>query len=524
MQAGGRGLKSLWRFAMNLGELVSRNARTVPDKDGVIYGQARYTWREVNERCNAVADSLIAAGVKKGDKVAMWMGNTDHFVFAFYGIVKTGAVVVPVNFRLAPPEAEWIFDHCDAVGLIFDSEFSQAIQEMAPRLNKVTAYYSTGEGYDGCTPLSEVYAAGKTADPEIAIDEWDESEIIYTSGTTGRPKGAVLTHHNQMALVTTVSYLVHIAPKDRIFHVAPLFHSAELNLYLNPGTYMGATHVIMREFNPQLVLETIQKERITQFFGAPVMYLFMMKVPNFDDYDLSSVRFFGYGAAPMPAEQVKQMIAKFKTDSFFCLCGLTEGGPGGIALQPEDQIRKAGAGGTYIVNMETKLVDNDEKDVTAPGVVGELVIKGETTMKAYYKNPEATAETIRDGWVHTGDLGVMDEEGYITLVDRKKDMIITGGENVYSKEIEEALAEHPAVYQGVVIGVPHPEWGETVVAVVVLNADQSLTLEELKGFLSPRLADYKIPRALKVVEALPMNVSGKVLKYKLREEYKDAMA
>ncbi len=509
---------------MNLGELVARNARTVPNKEGVIYGQARYTWREVNERCNAVANSLIAAGVKKGDKVAMWMSNTDNFVFAFYGIVKTGAVVVPLNFRLAAPEAEWIFDHCDAVAMLFDAEFSQAVQEMAPRLSKIKTYYSGGERLEGCTPLAEVYASGKTSDPGVSIDEWDESEIIYTSGTTGRPKGAVLTHHNQMVVVTTVCSLVQIMPSDRIFHVAPLFHSAELNLYLNPGTYMGATHVIMKEFSPQAVLETIQNERITQFFGAPVMYLFMMKVPNFDDYDLSSVRYFGYGAAPMAAEQVKRMIAKFKTESFFCLCGLTEGGPGGVALRPEDQIRKAGAGGTYIVNMETKLVDDKDNDVTEPGVVGELVIKGETTMKAYYKNPEATAETIRDGWVHTGDLGTMDAEGYITLVDRKKDMIITGGENVYSKEIEEALAGHPAVSQGVVIGVPHPEWGETVMAVVVPNTDMSLTLEELKEFLVPKLADYKIPRILQLVDALPMNVSGKVLKFKLRDEFKDTAA
>jgi acyl-CoA synthetase (AMP-forming)/AMP-acid ligase II len=509
---------------MHLGELVARNARMIPNKEAVIYNEARYTWKEVNARCNAVANSLIAAGVKKGDKVAMWMSNTDNFVFAFYGITKTGAVAVPVNFRLAAPEAEWIFDHCDAVAILFDAEFGQSIQEMAPRLSKVKTYYTAGDKLEGCTPLSEIYASGETSDPGISIDEWDESEIIYTSGTTGRPKGAVLTHHNQMVVVATVCSLVQIEPMDRVLHVAPLFHSAELNLYLNPTTYMGGTHVIMKEFNPQAVLETIQNERVTQFFGAPVMYLYMMKVPNFDDYDLSSVRYYGYGAAPMAAEQVRQMIDKFKTESFFCLCGLTEGGPGGVALRPEDQIRKAGAGGTYIVNMETKLVDDNDNDVTEPGVVGELVIKGETTMKEYYKNPEATAETIRDGWVHSGDLGVMDEEGYITLVDRKKDMIITGGENVYSKEIEDALAEHPAVYHGVVIGVPHPEWGETVMAVVALNSGQTLTLEELREFLSSRLADYKIPRLLRVVDALPMNVAGKVLKFQLREEFKDAMA
>ena len=223
----------------------------------------------------------------------------------------------------------------------------------------------------------------------------------------------------------------------------------------------------------------------------------------------------------MAAESVKQMINKFKTTNFFCLCGLTEGGPGGVALYPKDQIRKAGASGKYIVNMETKLVDPDDNTITEPGVVGELVIKGETIMKEYYKNPKATAETIRDGWLHSGDLGMMDNEGYITLVDRLKDMIITGGENVYSKEVEDAVYEHPKISSAVVIGIPHPTWGETIMAVVTLQAGQEMTLEELREFLRPRLADYKIPRLMDVIEALPVNVSGKVMKYVLRDQYKD---
>jgi acyl-CoA synthetase (AMP-forming)/AMP-acid ligase II len=226
----------------------------------------------------------------------------------------------------------------------------------------------------------------------------------------------------------------------------------------------------------------------------------------------------------MAAESVRQMIAKFKTDRFFCLCGLTEGGPGGIALLPADQVRKAGAGGRYIVNMESRLTDPEGRTVSAPGVVGELVLKGETLMQGYYGNPQATAETIRDGWLYTGDLGVMDEEGYITLVDRSKDMIITGGENVYSKEVEDAIYEHPAIAEAVIIGVPHPDWGETVMAVAALKPGQALALPELREFLRSRIADYKIPRLLRTVEQLPRNVSGKVLKYRLRETFQPAAA
>lgn len=503
---------------MDLGQLVARNARMIPEKEAIIYEDARYTWKSVNENVNAISNALIRQGLKKGDKVAMWMQNTDLFVFAFYGIVKAGGVAVPVNFRLAAPEAEYIFNHCDAQALIFDDPFEPLVREMKPRLEKVRVFYSAGHSsFEGFDPLADVIATGDKDEPGVNVDEFDDSEILYTSGTTGRPKGALFQHHSQMVIVTTMSSLIGIRPQDRLLHAAPLFHSAELNLYMNPGTYLGCTQIVVKDFIPAKILGLIQKERITQFFGAPVMYTFMMSVPEFEQFDLFSIRYYGYGAAPMAAESVKQMMEKFKTDRFFCLCGFTEAGPGGIALQPEYQISKAGAGGRYIVNMESRLVDIDGNTITAPGVVGELAVKGETIMKGYYKNPEATRETIRDGWVYSGDLGAMDAEGFITLVDRKKDMIITGGENVYSKEVEDAIYEHPAIASAVIIGVPHKSWGETVMAVATLKPGATLSLEGLRTFLKPRIADYKIPRLLEILDALPMNISGKVLKYKLRE-------
>jgi acyl-CoA synthetase (AMP-forming)/AMP-acid ligase II len=503
---------------MDLGTLVTRNAQMIPDKEGIVYGESRYAWKEVNEKVNTVSNALLKGGLKKGDKVVMWMFNSDMFVFVFYGIVKAGGVAVPVNFRLAPPEAEYIFNNCDAVAMVFDDIFEPVIGEMKPRLKNIGAFYSAGSGrFEGFDPLEDVLASGDTGEPDVKVDEFDESEILYTSGTTGRPKGALFVHHNHITLVTSMAALVGIHPKDRILHAAPLFHSAELNLYLNPGTYLGSTHVIMRDFIPDKVLELIEKEKVTQFFGAPIMFTFMMMVPDFDKYDLSSVRYYGYGAAPMAAESVKAMMEKFKSTDFFCLCGFTEGGPAGIGLLPEDQIRKAGAGGKYVPNMECRLVGMDGNTVTEPGVVGELAIKGETIMKGYYKDPEATKEAIKDGWVYSGDLGVMDDEGYITLVDRKKDMIITGGENVYSKEVEDAIYENPKIKEAVIIGVPHQNWGETVVAVACLHEDTSLTIEELREFLKTRIADYKIPRRLEIVAELPRNVSGKVLKYQLRE-------
>ena len=226
---------------MDLGGLVSRNARTVPDKEGLIYEDKRYMWKEVNEKVNAISNTLLKGGLKKGDKVAMWMFNTDLFVFTFYAIAKAGGVAVPVNFRLAPPEAEFIFDHCDAVALVFDDVFEPAVKDMKARFSKIKNIYSAGVGrFPEVESIADVMESGSKDEPQVKVDEFDESEIIYTSGTTGRPKGAVLTHHNQMVLTTSVASLVGMGSKDRILHAAPLFHAAELNLYLHPGTYMEA--------------------------------------------------------------------------------------------------------------------------------------------------------------------------------------------------------------------------------------------------------------------------------------------
>lgn len=350
------------------------------------------------------------------------------------------------------------------------------------------------------------------------IQEYDESTIIYTAGTTGKPKGTLFTHHNN--LMTAISVLIQADTKEygRILHVAPLFHSAQLHLFLLSGTYLGATHVVLKPFDSKEVLETIERERITIFFGVPVMFSLMMSLPDFDRYDISSLRVCMYGAAPMAPETVKQAIKKFKTDQFYNLCGFTEAGPGGVILQPKDQIRKAGAAGKAPINMEARIIDERGNDVPV-GIVGEFVVRSESGMKCYYKDPEATKEAMRDGWLHSGDLGLMDDEGFITLVDRKKDMILTGGENVYSREVEEVLSTHPKILEVAVIGIPHEVWGETVTAVVVLKPGQKLSKEELFDFCKDKLAKYKIPRIMKFKDVLPRNALGKVLKRKLREEY-----
>jgi len=506
---------------MDLGGFLARNSRRHPQKEALIFEERRYTYAELNAAVNSLANGMKELGICKGDKVSIIMQNSDKFVIAYYAILKLGAVVVPLNYRLAAPEVEYVLNDSDSVAVILDPEYKGLLRKIRANVPLLRWCVSTGEEEDFLN-WDTFLANYVDKEPNVQVDLYDDCQILYTSGTTGKPKGALFDHLRIMTVGHNVISTVSLTHHDRIINVAPLYHSAQLDLFLLPGFYVGATHVILKEFHPIKALEAIQAEKISVFFGVPTMFNFMIQMPNFDQYDLKSLRCCLYGAAPMAAETVKRVIEKFGTDQFYNLCGLTEMGPGGIYLPPEEQIPRAGAAGKSILNTEARLVNDQGLDVL-PGQVGELIVRGETMMKEYYKKPEATAETIVDGWLHTGDMGVMDEEGFITLVDRKKDMIITGGENVYSSEVEQAVFAHPGVLDAAVIGVPHPVWGETVTAVVVPREGQSLDEGELIAFLKERLADYKVPRIVRFTDALPRNASGKVMKTELRSTYRDAV-
>ena len=301
-----------------------------------------------------------------------------------------------------------------------------------------------------------------------------------------------------------------------MLHVAPLYHSAALNMLLIGGMMYGATHVILPRFDPETVLEMLERERITQFFGVPTMYTFLLRTPSIATRDLSSLRVCLYGAAPMPATTAEALVAALPGASIIQACGQTEGGPGGILLQHDEVLARPSASGrSAIANTEVHIVDLDGNDV-APGGVGEMIMRGETMMKGYWGNPEATAETVRDGWVHTGDIASIDEDGYITLVDRLKDMIITGGRNVYSVEVESALAGHPAVGDIAIVSRPNEEYGESVVAVVTPRDGATLTFEQLREYGQQCLSSYKLPRELIIIDEIPRNASGKLLKHQIR--------
>jgi acyl-CoA synthetase (AMP-forming)/AMP-acid ligase II len=501
---------------VNIGNLLSLNARKFPEQLAVECEGRSYTYRQFNEQVNKLANGLLEKGVIKGEKVALMMKNSDHFVFSFFAIAKIGAVAVPVNFRLTSSEVQYILEQADAAVVICDMEFEETIA-VASESSDVRMVITIGE------PSKENYFSYESAlstndnEPEVTVSEQDDLEILYTSGTTGQPKGALFDHNRIFKVGITVTINMGIRPHERILHVAPLFHSAQLNLFLISGVALGATHIIHRDFHPVKTLQAIQEHKITHFFGVPAMFNFLLQVPTVAEYDLSSIRRCGYGAAPMAPELVKKSIQLFKTDQFYNLCGLTEGGPGGILLDPEGHERHLGKGGKPIFLTETRVVNEKGIDVK-PGVVGEFIIKSEMVMKEYYKKPEETKSTIKDGWLYTGDLATIDEEGYITLVDRKKDMIITGGENVYSVEVEAVLFEHPAVLDAAIIGLPDEVWGESVCAIIVPKEGAAIDEEELKSFCRQKLAGYKVPRRIVIEEQLPRNASGKILKYQLRQK------
>ncbi len=501
---------------MNIGMYLSQNARKVPKKLAINCEGRQYNYDQFNKEVNKLAHGLLDLGVTKGDKVAFMMKNSDTFVFSYFAGAKIGAVIVPMNFRLTSSEIQYILVQSEANVVICDEEFEETITK-AMAVSDVEKVVVVGTPTVAENRSYKEVLSSNQEDPEVEVLETDDLEILYTSGTTGRPKGALFDHRRIFNVGLSMMISMGINQQERFLHIAPLFHSAQLNLFLVSGTVLGATHFIHRDFHPVHTLQAIQEHKITHFFGVPAMFNFLLQVPNADSYDLSSIKRCGYGAAPMAPELVKKSMNLFKNDQFFNLCGLTEAGPNGILLDPNGHKKYLGKNGKPSFLTEARVVDETGQEIEV-GAVGELVLKGESIMKEYYKKPEETKAALKDGWLYTGDLATVDEEGNITLVDRKKDMIISGGENVYSIEVEEVLYEHPQVLEAAIIGLPDEVWGEAVCAVVVPHKDQVVNEEELKQFCRQKLAGYKVPRRIFVEEMLPRNASGKILKYQLRQQ------
>lgn len=497
---------------MNISTLIAHNAFKYPMKEAVVDPYKRYSYKQLNDKVNRFASQLVAQGFSKGSKIIIFMPNVVDFAVVYFAIQRIGAIVVPVNAKFTQPEIEFIIDHAGADALIAHELLFEQVKGLSSR----TTLIKTGAAVEGWLSLEQMIDAGDDMSITCDLKEDDESTILYTSGTTGDPKGVLFSNRNILTVATMIAVEMEVKPESRILLMMPLSHSAPLHLFFIAGCFVGATNVLVPTFTPDLLIDIVEREKTTHFFGAPVAYLLTAKHPQIGMRDLSSMKWWVYGGAPLSADEVTMIQQAFKTNRLTCVYGLTEAGPSGSLLFAEEHGEKTGSiGKRSPLHTELRIIREDGEDV-AIGEVGEIILRGEGNMIGYYNNPQATEEVFFGDWVRSGDLARFDDDGYIWIVDRKKDVIISGGVTIYPKEVEDALLLYPSLQEVAIIGLPHPEWGETIVA--YFAATERIAIEQLKEFLAQRLAAYKIPKIFEQMEALPRNASGKILKRQLKME------
>ncbi len=501
----------------NLGDTLRRRAWTTPLKQAVVdlASGARCTYPELNERANAVANGLAAMGIGRGDRVALLCLNGIEFIEAYYGAAKIGAVIVPLNWRLTAPELTFILKDSGSKVLIFGSAFAEVSEEIKAGGGTDIGYFvEIGAATAWATPYQQAFDPARTGEPEIAPGGDDLLTIVYTSGTTGLPKGAAHSHRTALSGIINVLSTIELNQADRYLLVLPLYHVGASTPML-AQLYQGGVLVLMPQFDPSKMWEVIETEKITKTLAVPAMLNFMLQVPGFQERDLSSLHSILSGASPVPVELIRRYHAM--GIEIHQVYGMTETfGPGCFLGGDEAEARAGSTGRAYLLT-DVRVVDEDGKDVPA-GTPGEVIMRGAHNMVGYWNRPDATAETIRDGWLHSGDIGIADEDGYVTIHDRVKDMIISGAENVYPAEIENVLMAHDGVADVAVIGQDSEKWGESPFAVIVVATD-SVTEAEIMAHCQGQLARYKQPKGVAFIDEIPRNPTGKPLKRILRDQF-----
>jgi fatty-acyl-CoA synthase len=505
-----------------LGDLLRRSAARSAHKLAIACGDVRWTYAEFDRLCDRLAAGLAGHGIAKGDRVAVLARNSHAFAALRFALARLGAVLVPINFMLKAEEAAYILRHAGARMLATDSGLAELARAAAQLETGVQEFVWLPSEQASAPPPGMItfdsLAACEAAAPQVALSGSDLLQIVYTSGTESLPKGAMLTHDAVLWQYVSCVVDAAIAGQDLALHALPLYHCAQLDVFLGPSIYVGATNVITATPTPENLLPLLERHRITSFFAPPTVWIALLRSPLFDRTDLSHLRKGYYGASIMPVAVLQELSRRLPQVQLWNLYGQTEIAPLATMLGPEDQLRKPGSCGRAVLNVQTRVVDDRMRDV-APGEIGEIVHRSPHLMLGYFHDDERTRAAFQDGWFHSGDLATIDDEGYITVVDRKKDMVKTGGENVASREVEEAIYRLPQVSEVAVIGVPHPRWVEAVVAVVVVKAGQALSEGEVLAHCASHLASFKTPKCVVFAEALPKNPSGKLLKRELRREH-----
>lgn len=510
----------------NIGSLLSKRAAITPNQEAFVEWerQRRFSFAQLNTRSNAIANALLARDIKPGDRVACLLKNGIEFVESYFAVAKIGAVMVPVNWRLVGAEIAYILQDAGADMLVFDSDFDETVAELRggthadlPCRHWLRCRPEGDDAPGWAENYDTLLENSATGEPTPGAGGDDNLFIMYTSGTTGHPKGAVHSHDGMLWSQLTSMSTSDMRGDDRFLLALPMFHVG----CLNPTSLLvhrGATGVIMRDLDMAAMFRCIEREKVSIFMAVPALLQFMLQTPERESTDISSVRWIATGAAPVPVSLLQAW--EEQGVSIHQAYGLTESCGPGTLLLPGDAAAKVGSCGRPQMHTEAKIV-NGRGDTIPMGSseAGELLLAGRHIMKEYWNKPEATADALRDGWLHTGDICTWDEDGFITICDRKKDMIISGGENIYPAELENVLAACPGVAEAAVIGVPSHKWGETPLALVVAAPGATPDADSLKAWCRERLAGYKVPQLYEVVDSLPRNPSGKLLKPQLREAF-----
>ena len=522
-------LRELSRYRLGtFADIVYRNALLHSEREAFVYGAERITFREFNSRANRLIHALMTLGIKEGDVIGILSWNCLEYADVYGAAMKGGFIASPFNPRSHPDELEYLINYSEAEALFVGPECVDTVNILRPRIPKVKHYIS----FEGAAPdmvsHRDLLEKNRPEEPDVWVEKDDPFLISYTSGTTGVPRGALYTHDRRMDNTRIKALELGVGPDDKHLQILPMFHIGG-DSHVWPFFYVGACNVIMeqRSFDPDATLQVIQDEKMTDVQIVPTQLVAMLSRSNFHRYDLSSLKRIWYAASPMPVELLRKGL-EILGPVFAQGYGQTESGPQVSFLprkahqvldKPPEEQKVLSSCGQPSIGVHARIVDVRNNDVE-PGIPGEIIVQSDSIMVEYWKKPEDTSEVIIDGWLHTGDMGYYDENGYIYIVDRKKDMIVTGGENVYPREVEEILYKHPAIAEATVIGIADPVWVERVHAEIILKQGTTSTEDKIIAFCKEHVASYKAPKSVAFVESLPKNPQGKILKKKLRSKYR----
>ncbi len=505
-----------------LGDIVRRSALNYPDFEAIVFENNRLTYSELNQRTNRLANALVEKGYGKGDRVTVLAENTHKYLELYFSVSKLGVSLTPLNFRLSDTELTHIVNDSEATCLLVGDGYEERALGLKPELKNIREWIALDNELPGCQYYERIIEGATSDEPEVEVDEEEMAILMYTGGTTGLPKGVMMSHRNLMTAFMSSILIAGFDRRDATCFILPLFH---VSFWPAMAILMvGGKVVINRKPDLNEILRLIQDEKCTHINSVPTIYQWILQLTNPDDYDLSSLRSMTYAGSPFPPEILKQCIQKFG-NIFSQGYGMTEAlGATGLGEWDHEleggKSRLLASAGKPSPCAEIRIVDENNIPMPANGI-GEILIKGKHVMMGYWKKPDLTREVIRNGWLHTGDMGYVDNDGYLFMVDRKADMIVTGGENVYPKETEDVLYQHPAVMECAVVSAPDEKWGERVQAVVTMKPDQTVSPEELIAHCKDNLSGFKCPKNIEIWEEIPKTPIGKIIRKDVKKKFWD---